>query len=554
MKQKNTYIKKDFLLFIYLFFHFFQIIIAASAYCPGCKLVDKKCTHANPLNPTCDPICYPDIPVNKCQECPNMKSTSYYYFSNGCYSGCNGVIIYQTKQCISNCNSFGFLTMAGTDFCFTTSDCVEKKNKEKVSSTECKCVGTYTLINENGKYYKQCHKKGDFCTSKELEYNHDTMRCGVCGGNVIRYLKRPGLSNIKRCSDRCIGNEKNYNGYCMDKCPEKTFTYNSPSGVQCVDDCPKDYFIRGSDCITPCNDYKYDNRSCINNCPNSFLKTHTISYGKFCSHECKYTGTYNYIDGSTCVSSCSSNYYKSINGRNICYPSSSCYVRYDDNNSPHYCYSSCKESGYPYYIGRTCYLNCASSSNLYHKDGEFECLSDCSSSLYYKIGYICHCLLYGFNLFTKTCYTSETNCLNAGFKFKKGHECLRVCNPYFEAEEDVSGDYLKNCFTSIEECRSHNYYYYNTHMLKCWNICPYYSTQIGIDGKPQEDFSRSTCVVTCGNDFPKYTSGTKICKKQCDNGEFYRFRITQAGNLCAYYSGTIPSTSISAFCGIYIVS
>jgi hypothetical protein len=96
-----------------------------------------------------------------------------------------------------------------------------------------------------------------------------------------------------------------------------------------------------------------------------------------------------------------------------------------------------------------------------------------------------------------------------------------VCNPYFEAEEDVSGDYLKNCFTSIEECRSHNYYYYNTHMLKCWNICPYYSTQIGRDGKPQEDFSRSTCVVTCGNDFPKYTSGTKICKKQCDNGEFY---------------------------------
>ena len=60
-------------------------------------------------------------------------------------------------------------------------------------------------------------------------------------------------------------------------------------------------------------------------------------------------------------------------------------------------------------------------------------------------------------------------------------------------------------------------------MLNCWSICPstMYSIMVDSEGKQKEDLSGSTCVKECGKDYPKHTYGINVCKKECDNGEFY---------------------------------
>ena len=98
MEQRNIYLKQNFLLFIYLFFHFFREIIASNEYCQTCcKVVDKKCVQIEGQPPYCEPTCLPDLVSNKCYECTTATIKSYYHIESGeCKKGCiaNGKVIF----------------------------------------------------------------------------------------------------------------------------------------------------------------------------------------------------------------------------------------------------------------------------------------------------------------------------------------------------------------------------------------------------------------------------------------------------------------------------
>ena len=111
---------------------------------------------------------------------------------------------------------------------------------------------------------------------------------------------------------------------------------------------------------------------------------HTL---KYCTKSC---GS-RYIDGDYCQPSCSSGYYIKTNNDNIkiCVPSDGCHVKSNDGNSPKYCYYSCTESGWPYYIGTTCYESCP-ADKPYHIEGQYKCLESCPDN-YYLSDSICYC-------------------------------------------------------------------------------------------------------------------------------------------------------------------
>jgi len=253
-------------------------------------------------------------------------------------------------------------------------------------------------------------------------------------------------------------------------------------------------------------------------------------------HYCTKSCGSKYIEGESCTSTCSNGYYISTNNDNIkiCVSSSGCYVKsYEVGYSNKYCYKSCIESGWPYYKGTTCYQSCPSDTP-YHVEGQFECLSNCPTN-YYLNGNTCYCKgLYAYttsgNYRDKKCYADEAACKTAGYSYRKGNECLKQCAPNFELELDNTGSsfILKRCYNNKEECKSNGYYFYNSYKLICWSTCPYnmWSIELDNEGKPQEAITKSTCVDKCGKDYPKYTEGTKICKKECDNGQYYMLNET----------------------------
>jgi len=239
----------------------------------------------------------------------------------------------------------------------------------------------------------------------------------------------------------------------------------------------------------------------------------------YCTKSC---GTNKYIENESCKSSCTSLRYISTNNGNIniCVPSSGCYLKSDDGNTNKYCYYSCKESGYPYYIGTTCYKSCPSGTP-YHVEGKFECIKNCPPN-YYLSGNICYCGgLYAYttsgNNRDKICYADELACQKEGYIYRKGNECLKQCAPNYELElnNTASNFILKRCYNNKEECKSSGYFFYNSYMQRCWSTCPYnmWSIELDNEGKPQEDITKSTCVDKCGKDYPKYTEGTKVCKR-----------------------------------------
>ena len=556
MKQKKNYIKNEFLLFIYIFFLLFLTINAVDNCINYCKIVDKKCYNIYDHLPYCDIFCMPDLVTDKCYNCSGIHSAQYYQIENGkCeINKCNGKVVFGTRQCVKDCGKLSDVSytpvsdtsddiilygIEGTDYCYTKVDC--SQGNKKIENNQCDCQFLFSLIKDkDNKIYKHCYGNGENCSPEDTQFNSDTRECGSCPlGSKKKIIQRSGQSDITRCSEKCDYNEVIDEDYCLAGCPVNQYKYYDENGEShCTDNC-KDfnlsYILEGNICNETCNYYlyRYENNSCLGYCKKPYYRSHRY-YGHVCSLACDKGHKFYNSDESDnlCKRDCPARRYKN---NMVCTDNdANCYIRIDDEGTTKRCYSSCEESGYPYYNTtdpNLCRRDCSEDYNntdLYHIEGEFKCLEECpTNDYYYEKDQICYCYLYGINDQTgeKICYKDEEDCrTSGGFSYRKGSECLKKCNPYFEVVDDVSTTaYLKKCFNSAAECKSNYYYYYNTNMLKCWSTCPsnMFSTKVDSEGKPIEDLSGSTCITECGKNFPKHTYGTNVCKEKCDDGEFY---------------------------------
>ena len=538
MKQNILNLKIDFFVFIYLFFHFFQIIKTDSC-TDGCTIVNKQCINKVSYIDTCAIDCMPDLLNRNCIKCSGIKATEFYYISSGVCrreTNCNSYdrIFYNARQCADLCLRSKNVYIHGT-YCYLPEEC-EQGNRQVISGA-CTCVALYSESKENEKWLLHCYSPGEYCGPEHNSYDMVSKKCstGSCTDSQLKkVIKRTGLSDITRCSTDCATGEFEYNGYCLDKCPEQKFIKIDPTNTNkktCVDACDSGYFINNNnECISTCTDYRYENSSCLGACNSPYYITKKSEDEKYCTLTCIYSPYYYYnTDNRNCVEHCPTT--NKFIRNNICLSdSTTCYLKKNEvsNTSEKQCYPSCENSGFKYYESGNpliCYNSCGDTTDKHlHNEGEYQCLASCGEN-YYQLGSICYCYLYaitGTN--NKVCYKDENDCRTRGsFVYRKGNECIKVCKPYFEVVDDVSDAYLKKCYNSAAECKSNYYYYYNIEMLNCWSICPsnMFSIMVDSEGKPKEDLSGSTCVKECGKDYPKHTYGINVCKKECDNGEFY---------------------------------
>ena len=534
----------------YFYFYFLLKFFVNCQNCNGCKVVSNICTHENDYLKICNSKCRPNLasPNPTCVYCNNIQQGDKYFIdqtSLQCIIGGNipdsncRYIIFNSKQCVEERPSH--MKLMG-DFIYP--DC-NNGNRIPDGANKCKCIKFYIQIKDMNKNLCHCYNVDETaCRPSDFRYIKETNRCyteGSCSGTYkfTKYENREDKSNIVRCSKNCINAERIYkNTICVDDCPSDAPYYYVANGKKyCIDNCRnKDLYldVQNKVCkdIGSCN-YISDDNHCLSTCDFPYYKELISGINK-CTLTCSSTNLYKSKLDNTCYKYCPSGFIQRNNYQCIDLGSQgNCFTDQNPNKNNKLCLLSCSElpSKPCFKTGTKKCIACV--KNGYHKEGEYELFSNCDEaglrqgSYYTKPNdYTCYCYLYAMdNNNKKVCYKDENDCKSTNkYKFRKGNECLEKCIPYFEVEDNVDEtNYLKKCFNNVNECKGNYYYYYNTDMHKCWNVCPtgMYSNEVDKEGKPQEDITNSTCVLKCGHDFPKHTYGAFICKKECDSNEFY---------------------------------
>jgi len=125
-------------------------------------------------------------------------------------------LVFQTRQCITNC-TIGTIKLYEMDnVCYTKEDC---ENGNRNCSTinnynycDCKYLYSKTPHLTNNKYLRHCYDKGELCGREHTMYDSDTRICesgtDVCGPEKVwKYETRPKSTNILRCSNKCKDGE-----------------------------------------------------------------------------------------------------------------------------------------------------------------------------------------------------------------------------------------------------------------------------------------------------------------------------------------------------------
>ena len=269
MKQNILNLKIDFFVFIYLFFHFCQII-KTDPCTNGCIIVNKQCVNKVSYIDTCAIDCMPDLLNRTCFKCSGIKATEYYYMtpSGVCRRETNcdnyGRIFYNARQCADYCYRINNVYLNGRH-CFLPEECAQ--GNRQVISGSCSCVALYANTTENSKIFLKCYSPGEYCGPEHKSYDMVSKECSTedcIGSQLKKVIKRTGLSDITRCSTECATGEFICDGYCLDKCPEQKFIKIDPTNTNkktCVDACDSGYFINNNnECISTCTtNYRYQN-------------------------------------------------------------------------------------------------------------------------------------------------------------------------------------------------------------------------------------------------------------------------------------------------------
>jgi len=266
---------------------------------------------------------------------------------------------------------------------------------------------------------------------------------------------------------------------------------------------PSSYYIIKSE------DYKYE---VVQNCNTAGLLKYEIESPHKCItfEECRNMGKFINEDESECVNSCSNFIYNSK------------------------CVSSCQIDKKYYNHGTKICISQCTGDYLYHTINGNECFYSCndispSGTYKYLRGNICSsepCIFYTkLENNVQKCYDSVQDCINDGFEYLDGNECILECPSTKFKVNYIRGSNgkiinLGRCFVDQTECRNNNYYFYNIIEKKCWHdTCksPYHIMELDTDNHPI-DIDGNTCVDSCPNDYS--LSSDNYCINNCQSS-FY---------------------------------
>ena len=480
--------------------------------------------------------------IVNCESPKNLKN-------NICYNTdiCDYYkVVIGINICLSTCNvGEGFIVPdSGTSQCYSSCSVYNSGSRPYFNHGENICMEKCS-ISGNSKIYRKAGGYECFSSCKEIDDN--TLKYEIkdsSSGDIICYSYSDFNSN-------CLGVNGNYYITKEDgvkKCVDSTYCsnihYNYIKGKKCIGECnyyigidnPISGFINCFENVNECidNDYKLYNineRKCWKDLPSGYCK---ISNGDP-SEVFPLGGIYNYYDETgQCVTSCKGinkkiDYYNKNKCVLACKDSTASDIFYEPINneciltcslgqgfivdSEKKCYSSCPiTKKYHNYNDNACLVNCASDeNNKCHKDGDTVCYPSCkdipagpNGQYLFEIDgdesgeKICsdvipnNCLLYKNVSGVKKCIGIN----DCDKKFKKGKECKDDCDGYKANYVQTNNGNI--CLTSLNECFSNEYIYYNTNSQKCWNSLPsnYYIKSVN-DGKIE-------VVEDCGDNLFKY--------------------------------------------------
>ena len=105
-------------------------------------------------------------------------------------------------------------------------------------------------------------------------------------------------------------------------------------------------------------------------------------------------------------------------------------------------------------------------------------------------------------------------------------------NCKYKVEGATSG-FLQRCFPNPTQCKNNGFPYYNN--AYCWAKCP---NKYAIENLQLKAFGNTyTCDSGCSAGYPKYSTGAKICKSNCDKGEYLDPTNNQCVSSCGGFVG-----------------
>ena len=420
--------------------------------CDGCTIIENNC-QANGESSTCPETCRPKLfGIGRgCYNCQEGEGMFFKIYSEGCtfLSSCEGKRVFGTNECVESCEGgYEFFNYCYSECPINTNDTENTHscrcgNKIYIEEEIHKCTENEECPNGYDYFY------GNQCFSDSSPCNHRKKKKVYRNNNTVMY----------RCSNDCESNEEYINNYCVDICDlNEKYYYPNEGNKKCVTDC------------SLISKYENNNGECIT---------------------CDQTGEF--IDGSRCVSLCSSGFVE--NTGNTCKNSesaSNC-VYLADGEPNKKCYDSCLDIPV---AGENKYQRGNMCSNI-----------QCPHLFSNEDGII-------------KCFDSISDCKDNGYNYiRNDEECLKDCTSYRAGEDSDST--LIRCFDSKEDCQ-HNGLIFYTSDKKCYNDISsfenYYPHEFDSQNKPKEDSSGNT-FSTCNLNLPKISKN--FCKEHCDEDECY---------------------------------
>jgi len=531
-----------------------------------CKVENNHCVDVNRNYPgTCNQNCKPNL-LNKfdmkCYDCSSSYGKRYYSINDpNCVGSdtCNGLVIQGYNQCVDSCGDSLFKL---GDFCYISFPnpdvliCNENDNS-------CICKYFYQIDDIDGKKNYDCYSQSKYCKEPNSYLYFNDGSSGLCSKDPCPNKRTRIYSNSRdtyRCSDKCKSSEflsvemenlvevKN----CLEYCPKKYYV-NDDNEKICIKACNSDYpKNKKNQCIKESECKYIEGDNCYDSCTESSIKKYHNFNDKNCIYDCDSTTAYKFKLDYTCYSECPSHFVKLEEKK--CIPesdASNCFYIEDEseiipqNNKE--CYDKCPtRHEYYNYNSKKCISSCTANNNDYkfHKEGSFECYPSCIDiptigEYIYEDNFVCsnvECSLYiSLDNGVKQCCQRETTCIDKGYNFKNGKECVEGCLN-FKALYRTNGMIVLSlgiCFADKDDCISNNYFYYNSQDKICWNDgCGeyYYTNELDTaTNKPKEDYSGNTCTKNCFEPYSKLSSDGKFCKANCDTNEYF---ITDEPNKC----------------------
>ena len=493
----------------------------------------KECIGNCGTNYERDNTCYEISNCNFIQEVGGIKK---------CLLTCNvgdGFIAPDTgtsKKCYNSCSDYNSGSHKffnhGENICMEGKCSIVGNNKiyRKVDGFECfsscKDIGDGTFI------YEIKDSSGDY-----ICHSFDSFESTYLNQNVNNYYITKG-DGVKKSATSSECFEINYNYLKGRECiPECNYFKGIDNSISPLKNCFEDL----NECFS--NEYKLYNsneKNCWKTLPTGYCKiSNSGSSGEFevvpigvnnnyydndgiCVTSCKDIGKYIDFDNKKkCISECKIGdeiyFYEPVN--NQCIRTCDLGQGFKVINSgpvTKICYSSCPNEltkKYHDYNDNTCLQSCSSTGIRCHKDGDTVCYPSCkdipegpNGKYLFQVDdetdnniKICfdvnppNCLFYITDSNgVKVCSTSGT----CSKRFKKGEECLDDCDGYKANYVETNNGNI--CLSSLIECFSKGYKYYNTNSKKCWESMPTDSYIKSVnDGKKE-------VVEDCGNDLFKY--------------------------------------------------